>query len=170
MDSRWKLILKRTVDRLQTTVDALTYLHNYQSFGTIGLAIHGTNLQNSLTTVACVYNIAGVPFKIAAQAQIVSPAAAVQAANSKCWYLLEIDSTGTISFIKGADSLGATAVIPARTATKALFGAIFVSLAGGATFTLGTTLFNAANVTTTFYDARSVSTLVALGKQLKIPS
>lgn len=176
MDERYKLhnqsqrdTVQVRVDALLTEVesnrvrlDALLALLLNRSFGDAGLAIHGTNKDNLLTATAFSFIVAGVPKNLAAQTEIVAPAATQQAADTDCWYLLSVDAAGTITFTKGVDH-ATTAVIPAPPAAEAVFGAVHVSLASGATFTLGTTDFNAPNVTSTYFDSSYLTALAAIG-------
>jgi hypothetical protein len=149
---------------LQARLDVLLDLLEHTSFGVPALAMHASNKDNVLTTGVMSYLINGRPYRLAAQTEIVTPAATQQAADQSAWYLVEIDDAAAVSFVKGADAAtAAAAVLPARTAATALIGVFRVDLASGATFTLGTTLFDAANVTATFFDARFISTLAALG-------
>lgn len=92
-------------------------------------------------------------------------AAAVQAVLTKCLYLICIDSSGTISSVKGtavlaADLTAGNAVLkwPEVPANKCAIGAVKIALASTATFTAGTTALDATNVTATYYDLFSVPT------------
>ncbi len=145
----------------RTRVDALLSLLLNRSFGEAGLAIHGINKDNLLTAAAFSFIVAGVPKNLAAQTEIVTPAATAQTVDEKCWYLLHVNASGTISFTKGVDH-ATTAVIPAPPADEAVFGAVHVSLASGAGFTLGTTVFDALNVTSTYFDSSYLTALAAL--------
>lgn len=92
-------------------------------------------------------------------------AAAVQPVLTKCLYLICINSSGTISSVKGdavltADLVAGTKVLkwPEPTANTAVIGAVKITLASTATFTAGTTALDASNVTATYYDLHSVPT------------
>ncbi len=112
-------------------------------------------------------NGAGIDFAIdgigyhKADAATVAPftAAVVQPALTKCLYLVQIDSAGAISTVKGtavltADLTAGNKVLqwPRPAANKCPVGAVKITLASTATFTAGTTALDAANVTATYYD------------------
>ncbi len=168
-------LLRAQIDNLvasknttQTRVDAILALLKKQSFGTPGLTIHGATKDDLLTAAAMDYLIDGVPYTLAITAQIVTTAKAEQVALSECWYLVEVDAAGTITFVKGVDSLtaglgGGVAAIPESTASLALVGAVYVVLTNAATFTLGTTAFDAGDVASTYFDARMVTALAVMG-------
>lgn len=86
-------------------------------------------------------------------------AAAIQPVLTKCLYLICINSSGTISSVKGtavlaADLTAGTAVLkwPELPVDLCPIGAVKIALASTATFTAGTTALDAANVTATYYD------------------
>lgn len=90
-------------------------------------------------------------------------AAAIQPVLTKCLYLVCINSSGTISTVKGdavltADLTAGTKVLrwPALPVDLATIGAVKITLASTATFTAGTTALDAANVTATYYDLFAV--------------
>lgn len=88
----------------------------------------------------------------------------VQPANTTVYYLLCIDAAGTVITVQGTYS-GQTGFMPdsntpvtfaggvpdVDTSTYAVIGMLKVAL-GATTFTPGTTLLDAANVTVTYYD------------------
>ncbi len=112
-------------------------------------------------------NGAGIDFAIdgigyhKADAATVAPftAAAVQPVLTKCLYLVQIDSAGAITTVKGtavltADLVAGNKVLqwPRPAANKCPVGAVKITLASTATFTAGTTALDATNVTATYYD------------------
>jgi hypothetical protein len=180
MDSRFYLHLADQIDLLrdqidllvaskntmQTRQDAILAMLKHMNFGTPLLTIHGANKDNLLTTVAMTYLIAGKPYNMAATAEITTLAATAQAVLTKCWYLVQVAADGTtFSFVKGVDVLTAVgdAAIPEMEADVALVGAVHVQCENAATFTLGTTAFDAADVTAAYFNAGSVTALAALG-------
>lgn len=87
----------------------------------------------------------------------------VQPANKTVYYVLCLNAAGTAVVVQGtydgqplqggyAEGDGSVPMIPDGVAP---FGLIKV-VTGATTFTVGTTLFDAANVTTTFYDIASL--------------
>ena len=82
---------------------------------------------------------------------------AVQAADTSCLYLLQLDSGGTLSTVKGPDVLttdvtaGKAIPWPTPTANRCPIGGVKVKTVA-VTFTLGTTNFDASGVTETWYD------------------
>lgn len=126
-----------------------------------GLGIAGTADRVKFTAP----NGAGTDFAINGRAyhladvdNLDTGAAAVQAANTTCLYLLQLDSGGTLSAVKGDEVLNTDLAAgnkvlhwPQPEANKCPVGAVKVAL-GAVTFTLGTTNFDAASVTETWYD------------------
>jgi hypothetical protein len=130
-----------------------------------GLAI-GDGAKTGTNSFAAA-NGAGIDFCIdgigyhKADAATVAPftAAAVQPVLTKCLYLVQIDSAGTITTVKGtavltADLTAGNKVLqwPQPAAGKCPVGAVKITLASTATFTAGTTALDATNVTATYYD------------------
>lgn len=90
-------------------------------------------------------------------------AAAVQPVLTKCIYLVCINSSGTISTVKGvaqltADLTAGTKVLqwPDLSTDLCAIGAVKIQCASTATFTAGTTALDATNVTATYYDLFSI--------------
>lgn len=81
----------------------------------------------------------------------------VQAADTHCLYLIQLDSSGNLSVVKGQDVLstdvtaGRAVQWPYPTANRCPIGGVKV-VTVGVTFTLATTDFSAAGVTETWYD------------------
>ena len=137
-----------------------------------GLAIGGTKSGVAIAAP----NGAGVDFVIGGEllhkadaATVAITAAVVQAVLTICLYLVTLDEDGTLVTVKGeevllADHIAGTAVLkwPELPAGACAIGALKVSLASTATFTAGTTLLDASNVTTTYIDlfARPTGPLV----------
>lgn len=82
---------------------------------------------------------------------------AVQAADTNCLYLIQLDSSGTLSVVKGEDVLttdltnGKALQWPKPTANRCPIGGVKVATVA-VTFTLATTTFDASGVTETWYD------------------
>lgn len=133
-----------------------------------GLAIGDTD---AATLAIAAPNGAGVDFAIngvlyhkadAADALALT-AATTQAVLTKCIYLICLNSSGTLSSVKGTEQLitdltAGTAVLqfPDPVADTCPIGYITVSLASTATFTAGTTDLDATNVTDAYFDLMAV--------------
>lgn len=85
-------------------------------------------------------------------------AVTTQADLTTCIYIAQLDSSGTLTFIKGTEVLTAqlTAgnkrlVWPSQTADTCVIGAIKIATSG-TTFTFGTDDFDTAGITDTYYD------------------
>ena len=130
-----------------------------------GLAIHGTNTENTLTAAAVVHTIDGVFKSLAADTEIDISALVFKdgdgntvtqealATAKKCVYVFAVDAAGTEFMFQGVQVLEADdAFCPGVAAGYAAFGAVKVSNATGSDFTLGTTALDAASVTDTYYD------------------
>lgn len=105
------------------------------------------------------YAIDGLCYHKADTDNIALTAAAQQAVSTKCLYLVQIDSAGTVSSKKGtevptADLTAGKAVLhwPEPDANKCPIGAIKVETDGSTTFTAGTTDLGAAGITDTYYN------------------
>ena len=110
----------------------------------------------SIVTNPVVYTIDGVFYSVASTASIAfSSGHAAQPVLTQCYYLFQIDSAGNWSSVQGpilSTSSPETLQMPRPTAGCCPIFAVKVSLASTATFTPGTTLFTASNVTETYYD------------------
>ena len=112
------------------------------------------------------YSIDGILYNIAdSVTNKPLTAATAQTALSKCLYLICVDSSGTVTSVKGTDVLTAdltagTKVLqwPQPTANTCPIGAVKITLASTGAFTAGTTALDAANVTATYYDLFNVPT------------
>lgn len=105
------------------------------------------------------YSINGLGYHKADTDNIAMTTHSQQAALTKCLYLVQIDSSGTLSTVKGdevltADLTAGTKVLhwPTPSANKCPIGAFKVALANAATFTAGSTDFSATDVTVTAYN------------------
>jgi hypothetical protein len=131
-------------------------------FSSAGLA-EGTN---SATIKIAAPNGAGIDFAIHGVAyhkadtdNISVTAHSAQAALTKCLYLVQIDSAGTVSTKKGTEELTADMTAgkrvlhwPTPDANKCAIGGYKVALANAATFTNGTTDHSATDVTVSYYN------------------
>jgi len=104
------------------------------------------------------YSIDGIGYHKADTDNIAMTALAQQADLTTCLYLVQIDSGGTVSLVKGDEVLtadltnGKTALHwPRPDASKCPIGAIKVATSG-TTFTSGTTDLGAAGITDSYYD------------------
>lgn len=105
------------------------------------------------------YAIDGLGYHKADTDNIAVTAHAQQAVSTKCLYLVQIDSAGTVSTVKGdevltADLTNGTKVLhwPRPAADRCPIGAYKVETDGSTTFTNGTTDLGAAGITDTFYN------------------
>jgi hypothetical protein len=114
-----------------------------------GLA-EGSDAATLKTTRAVSYMINGQIYNKAITDNIAMTACAQQAANTTCLYLVSIQADGDVVVTKGTD--GVTDELPNVPDGECAIGAFKVVLAGGATFTSGTTDLSAANVTATYAD------------------
>lgn len=140
-----------------------------RSYSKGALAIHGTNLFDALTAAAVTYSINGILYTKAAMASV--GAATLGGANGAldetcaaatmtpqlpgfdAAYLLLLDAAGTVKATQGASvATGGVVQVPGCPPLYAPFGLIKVRNASGSNFVFGTTVFNAAGVTTTFFD------------------
>jgi hypothetical protein len=127
-----------------------------------GLAIGSTKSQVAISApngAGVDFCINGIAYHKADAASSAITAAAAQPVLTTCIYLVCLSTNGTVSTVKGADVLNAdldsgTKVLqwPTPVAGTCPIGAVKVKCAVAATFTAGTTEFDAANLTTTYYD------------------
>lgn len=135
---------------LNTALTAVNLANKTQCFSTAGLA-EGTAAGTFQIATAITYSIDGVRYAKAITDDIAFTAAAVQATDTNCIYLVCINAAGTVSTVKGTAVAAASAAsFPAPTAGTCPIGAIHVATASAATFTAGTTDLGAANVTDTY--------------------
>lgn len=104
------------------------------------------------------YAIDGVAYHKADTDNIAMTALAAQAADTKCLYLVQIDSAGAVSLKKGVEELTADMASGKRVLhwpepddAKCPIGGFKIET-DGVTFTSGTTDLGAASITDTFYD------------------
>lgn len=105
------------------------------------------------------YCINGLSYHKADAAHAAITAASAQPVLTTCLYLVCLNASGTVSSVKGADVLNAdldagTKVLqwPVPVANTCPIGCVKVKCESTATFTAGTTLFDATNVTATYYN------------------
>ena len=108
------------------------------------------------------YAINGILYHLADADNIAITAATAQADLTTCLYLVCLDSSGTLSTVKGTEQVTAnltagthTLEWPTPTADTCPIGAIKV-VTSGATFTAATTDLGAGTVTDTYYDLVAV--------------
>ena len=126
--------------------------------GKAGLTIAST-ASKIKTANAIDYAINGYLYSKAATDNIAMTAADEQTAGTSCLYLVCIDSSGTVSTVKG-DEVSATDLAAGKPLTwpqptsndVVAIGAVRVDTSASATFTAGTTDLSAAGITDTYYD------------------
>lgn len=143
------LAVNRTA--LATYLSALQGALNTQCFNSAGLA-EGTNANTFQIANAITYTIAGVRYVKGATNNIAFTAAAEQATDTNCIYLVCIDAAGTVSTVKGTAVAAASAATcpSAGSASLCAIGWIHVATANAATFTAGSTDLGASDVTDTY--------------------
>lgn len=108
------------------------------------------------------YAINGIAYHKADAADIAITAATAQAELTSCLYLVCLNSSGTLSTVKGTEvttaDIGVTKVLdwPSPAANTCPIAAVRVDTAEGYTFTAGTTNFSATGITDTYYDLFAV--------------
>ena len=140
--------------------------------GTLCLSMAGIKIGNGDTKDLDIAapNGAGVDFAIngylyhkADAADIAITAAAAQAALTSCLYLVTLTTAGTLATVKGTERLTADITSgkyvlewPAPAEDTCPIAAVRVDTDDGYTFTAGTTDFDAAGITDTYYDLFAV--------------
>lgn len=138
------------ITSLGLALTALNLANKTVCFSTPGLA-EGTNANTFQIGTAFTYAINGTRYTKAITDNLAFTAAAVQATDTNCIYLICIDTAGTLSTVKGtAVAAASQAAIPAPTAGTCPIGFVHIATASSATFTAGSTDLGAANVTDTF--------------------
>ena len=139
-------------DSLGTKYNNLVFALKNGCFSSGGLA-EGTNAGTMQIARAINYTIDGQMYNKAVTDNIAMTAQTAQADNTYRRYLVEINSSGTVSTLAGtAASTAAAAKWPARSSSgKAVIGGVLIATSGG-TFTMGTTDLSAAGITDTWYD------------------
>lgn len=133
-----------------------------ECYSKAGLA-EGTNANtiktNAPNGAGTDYAINGFAYHKADTDNIAVTAHAQQAALTKCIYLVQINSAGTVSTKKGTEELTADLTAgkrvlhwPEPDADCCAIGAYKVALANAATYTNGSTDHSATDVTVTYYD------------------
>lgn len=120
-----------------------------------GLAI-GTTKSKVKTAVATFYSIGGVMYTKAITDDLFVLAGAAFAGATRIWVLC-LDASGTASAVLGTS----TSEFPDIPDTVCPIGYIKVVAAAGTTFTPGTTLLDAANITTTYVDVSVLPASIA---------
>ena len=133
-----------------------------------GLAIGSTASQIAIAApngAGVDYCIKGISYHKADAASSAITAAAVQPVLTTCLYLVCLNSSGTVSTVKGTAVLNAAlaagaAVLewPTPAAGTCPIGALKVKCENAATFTANTTLHDATGVTVTYYNLFTVPT------------
>lgn len=125
-----------------------------------GLGIAGTADRVKITApngAGIDFAIDGICYHVADADNIDTGAATAQAADTNCLYLFQLDNAGTLTTKKGNEvlttALGVTDTCqwPLPDADRCPIGGVKVATVA-VTFTLGTTNFDAAGVTETWYD------------------
>ena len=145
---------------------------NYTTNGLVGgvlpvLAISAGGAATLKTTNAYVVKIDGAVSKISAATLAAIPATITCPLVSTTSIAVYVNAAGTASYVQGATVLNsslATNVIynmsglpTVKSNAGALVGYVIISCASAATFTGGTTAFDATNVTATYLDAAVIS-------------
>lgn len=134
---------------LNTQRDRL--LHGTKALSSAALAI-GTTKSKVTTGGECNYTIDGKLYRKAATADVfVHQDVGVQADNTTRFYGCFLDASGNGTIYKGTATDLPEIPVVAGVPQKCLVGALKVVTAG-ATFTPGTTLHDAANITVTYYN------------------
>ena len=133
-----------------------------------GLGVGGTASELKIASPSgdgIFYCIDGILYYAADDATVAVTAAAVQAVSTTCLYLVCLDSSGTLSTVKGtavstADLTAGSAVLhwPTPTADTCPIGAVKIATSDSVTFTAGTTEFSAEGITDTYYDLFAIPT------------
>jgi len=113
-----------------------------------GLAASATSTKMK-TTRAIVYFLYNAQYSLAATDPITTTACAQQVVSKTCFYLVSVNSAGSVTTTKGTDNEYALPDTPAGTIA---IGAFKIVTDATHTFTAGTTAFDATGITTTFYD------------------
>ncbi len=105
------------------------------------------------------YSINGISYHKADAADIAITAHTVQAVSTSCMYLVCLNTSGTLSTVKGTEVLTASITAgtdvlqwPQPVVDTCPIGGVRVDTNGSTTFTGGTTDFSAAGVTDTYYN------------------
>jgi hypothetical protein len=142
--------------------DTLAFSGQTGSFTKSGLGIGSTPAELSIAApngAGIDFAIDGYAYHLADSASTAMSATSVQAVSTSCLYLVELDSSGTLTTKKGTEVLtskltAGTDVLhwPNPSADKCPIGGFKVALNASTTFTGATTDLDAAGVTDTYYD------------------
>ncbi len=131
------------------------------ALGKAGLAVATTTTQVQIAApngASLDFAIDGVAYHKADTDNIAVTAHAQQAVSTSCLYLVQLDSAGALSTKKGVERLTAdlgdnlSLQWPAPDADRCPIGGYKIATNASTTFTNGTTAFDAAGITDTFYD------------------
>jgi len=142
--------------------DTLGFSGQTACFTKAGLGIGSTPAELSIAApngAGVDFAIDGIGYHLADDATVVMTAMAVQAVSTSCLYLVELNSSGTLSTKKGVEVLtadlgvvGGSLQWPQPSADKCAIGGFKVALNASTTFTGATTDLDAAGVTDVYYD------------------
>lgn len=126
-----------------------------QAFTSGGVAIT-TNKAKFKTTATINYTIGGLMYtKAAADNLVFSSGHTALAAGQACLFGLQLDAAGNVTTVQGPIvPVGDPCPVPSPANGRAVFGLIKVSAT--AAFTPNTTEFDAAGITTAFYNASAM--------------
>jgi hypothetical protein len=128
---------------------ALRALLGFACLTKVTLAINAASAATFKTTGTTSYTCDGIWFtKAALAAQAFTAGHAVQAIGTTRYYLVTLDSAGTVRTIQGTSGGG----MPDAPANQTPIGAIKIVTNASTTFTPGTTALDAAGVTATYID------------------
>lgn len=130
-----------------TAYDLQALLLN-ETAGPAGI-VAGTTTGTVKVATAFNYAINGVYYTKAITDNI-AISGAVQGAGTTAWYVLSINSSGTVTTTKGAD--GVTSTLPQAPANQAVFALMKITTDSSHSFTPGTTGTGATGITTVFYN------------------
>lgn len=146
----WAAAIDTAMAAITAAATAMNLASGTTCLSTPGLA-EGTNANTIQIATAFTYTIGGTRYTKEITDNVALTAAAVQATDTNCIYLICIDSAGTVSSVKGtAVAAASAAACPATPADVCAIGWLHVATASAATFTAGSTDLGAANVTDTF--------------------
>jgi len=116
------------------------------------LIAEGTSANTLKITNTIYYDIWGTRYSKAAADNIAMTACAAQAATTYCFYLVSVDSSGSVTVTKGTESTSDDCVLPACPSAQVAIGAFKIYTAAATTFTSGTDDLSKTGVTDTYYD------------------
>ncbi len=129
-------------------VKLLKSLKNGVLYGALGSAgmttgFHTTQGATAIQTAPLYYKINGVFYSKAATTNMYLTVLAAQTANTYCYYLFSVDSSGVVTVTKGREGASTTASsYPDVPSGKAAFAGLLVKTSAASAFTMGTSSFN----------------------------